>query len=218
MRLCLLHGVVESALGHKLNVLVDSEHEVAAGLRLALGGTKHLAPRIHGRIHQPRLPVQVAVEFFFKTAQPVVVDAHVAQHLRGDLAVGIKTLELLLEVNALHIEGLHIGSDLRRHAACNPGEVVPRVQARGNLVVRGQRIFRIGVHQRGQCARGGRLVGNLAGIGVDRVGQDGHGQLAQVAVVENATARSHFKGSLLLLGGAFYKVLMAHDLQPEQAA
>ena len=164
------------------------------------------------------MPVQVAVEFFFKAAQPVVVDAHVAQHLRGDLAVGIKALELLLEVNALHIEGLHRGSDLRRHAARDPGKVVPCVQARGNLVVRGQRIFGIGVHQRGQGARGGRLVGNLSRIGVDGVGQNGHGQLAQVAVVENAAARSHFKGALLLLGGALHKLLMAHDLQPEQAA
>ena len=33
----LLHCVIESALGHELNVLVDGENEVAAWLRLVLG-------------------------------------------------------------------------------------------------------------------------------------------------------------------------------------
>ena len=212
------HFVVEGALGHELDVFVDGELEVAARFRLALGGTKHLAPRIHGRVHQPRLPVQVAIEFFFKTAEPVVVDAHVAQHLRGNLAVGIKALELLLKIDALHIQGLHGGRHLRRDAARDPGEVVPCVQARGNLVLRGQPIFRIGVHQRGQCARGGRLVGNLGRVGVNGVGQNRHSQLAQVAIVEDAAARSHFKGALLLFLGALHELLMAHDLQPEQAA
>ena len=46
--------------------------------------------------------MQVTVKFFFKAAQAVVVDTHVTQHLRGDLAVGIKTLELFLEINALY--------------------------------------------------------------------------------------------------------------------
>ena len=78
--------------------------------------------------------MQIAVEFFFQAAQSVVVDAHVAQHLRGDLVVGIEALKLLLEVNALHIEGLHRGRNLRRHAARDPGKVVPGIQARGNLV------------------------------------------------------------------------------------
>ena len=91
------------------------------------------------------------------------------------------------------------------------------VQARGYLVLSGQCIFRIGVHQRGQRARSGRLVGYLGRIGVNGVGQNGHGQLAQVAVVENAAARGHFNGALLLFLGALHELLMAHNLQPEQA-
>ncbi len=35
-RLRLLHGVIERALGHELNVLVDGENEIAAGLGVAL--------------------------------------------------------------------------------------------------------------------------------------------------------------------------------------
>jgi len=38
------------------------------------------------------------------------------------------------------------------------------------------------------------------------------------AVVQNAAAGSYFKGVLLLLGGALHKVLVTHDLQPEEPA
>jgi hypothetical protein len=38
----------------------------------------------------------------------------------------------------------------------------------------------------------------------------------QVAVVEHAPPRSHFKGALLLLFAALLKLLVAHNLQPEQ--
>ncbi len=72
----------------------------------------------------PGAPCRLAVEFFFEAAEAVVVDAHVAQHLRGDLVVGIEALELFLEVDALHVEGFDGGGDLRRDAARDPGEVV----------------------------------------------------------------------------------------------
>jgi hypothetical protein len=51
----------------------------------------------------------------------------------------------------------------------------------------------------GQRAGEARLVVNFSGDGVDGVDLDGHGQFVQVAVVENAAARSYLKGALLLL-------------------
>jgi len=39
-----------------------------------------------------------------------------------------------------------------------------------------------------------------------------------VSVVENAAARSDFKGPLLLLFSTLNKILMAHDLNPEEPA
>ncbi len=47
--------------------------------------------------------------------------------------------------------------------------------------------------------RGRLLVVNLGRHGIDGVRLHGHGQFAQVAVVEDAAARSHLKGALLLL-------------------
>ena len=105
--------------------------------------------------------MQLAVEFFFQAAEPVVIDAHVAQHLRGELIVGVKALELLLEVDALHVEGFDGGGDLRRDAARDPGKVAAIVEARGDLGLGGERVVGIGVNQRGEGARGGLLVGDL---------------------------------------------------------
>ena len=68
------------------------------------------------------------------------------------------------------LRALTAGRDLRRNAARDPGKVVPGIEPRGDLVLSGQRIFGIGVHQRGEGVRGGLLVGNLRGIGVDGVG------------------------------------------------
>ena len=78
----------------------------------------------------------------------------------------------------------------------------------------GARVFGIGVHDGGEDARGGFLVVDLGGVGVDGVDLHRHGQLAQVAVVENAAAGSHLEGALLLLLGALDVFLVAHDLEP----
>ena len=96
--------------------------------------------------------MQLAVEFSFEAAETVVVDADVAQHLRGDLVVGIEALELLLEVNALHVEGANFRGNLGRNAARDPGKVLALVEAVGDLVFAGQLVFRVGVDDGGERA------------------------------------------------------------------
>ncbi len=96
---------------------------------------------------RPGRPCRLAIEFFFQAAQAIVVDANVAQHLRGELIVGIEALELLLEVDALHVEGLDRGCNLRRHAPRDPGEVTACVEPGCDLRLGGERVFRIGVDQ-----------------------------------------------------------------------
>ena len=60
------------------------------------------------------------------------------------------------------------------------------------------------------------LVVDLGGNGVDGVDLHGHGQFVQVAVVENAAARSDFKRALLLLLRALDVFVVTDDLQPEE--
>ena len=215
--LCLLHGVIEGTLGHKLYVFVDGEFEVAAGFGVVLARSQDLAARVDGSVHEARAPVERAVEFLFKAAEAIVVDAHVTQSLRGELVVRVEALKLFLEVDALHIEGSDAGRDAGGNAARDPGEIAAGIQAGGDLIRRGSRVLGIDVHDGGKSARGGRFVGDLAGIGVDGVYKDGHRQLAHVAVIQDAAPRGYLKGALLLLCCALDEVLMAHDLKPEEA-
>ncbi len=100
-------------LRHELNVFVDGELQVLAGLRLVLDRAEHMAARVHGGEHAGRDAVQLRVKFAFEAAEAVVVQADVAQHLRGDLAVGIEALEFFLEVDALHDSGRATAATLR---------------------------------------------------------------------------------------------------------
>ena len=73
-------------------------------------GSRSLEPRTLRRASmavymRPGTPCSCGVEFFFEAAEAVVVNAHIAQHLRGDLVVGIEALEFFLEVDALQVEG-----------------------------------------------------------------------------------------------------------------
>ena len=197
------------------------EHQVLARLGLALAGAEHVAARVHGRVHAAGNAVQLRIELLLQAAQPVVVHAHIAQHLRGNFVVRIKALELFLEVDALEALILDqlpdAGSGIRRDAPRNPGKAAPGFQTAGNLLLGGLRVVGVGVHDRGQCAGGRLLVVDFGGHGKDGVHLHGHGQLAQVAVIEHAAARSHLKGALLLLVGALHKLLVAHHLEPEEA-
>ena len=117
-----LHGGVEGLFGDELDVFVDREDEIVAGLGFMFGRAHHMAARVHGGVHAARLAVQAAVEFLLHTAEAVIVDADVAEDLRGDFAVGIETLEFLLEVNALEVEGFYFGCGFRAEAAGDPCE------------------------------------------------------------------------------------------------
>ena len=87
-------------------------------------------------------------------------------------------------------------------AAGDPGKVASRDEAGGDLGFGGALVFRVGVDDGGEGVRGGFLVGDFRGVGVDGVDLDGHGQLVEVAIVEDAAAGSYLEGALLLLVGA----------------
>ena len=109
-----LHGVVERVLGHELNVLVDGEDaDCWPGSGSCSLEPSTFAARVHGGVHRARNAVQLRVELLLEAAEAVVVDADVAEHLRGDLVVGIEALKLLLEINALHVEGVDAGCRLQ---------------------------------------------------------------------------------------------------------
>ena len=107
----LLHIVVESALGHELDVFIDGELEILAGLRILCVGADHLAAGIHGGKHAAGGAVKFGVEFAFYASEAVIVQTDVAEDLSGNLSVGIEALEFFLEVDVLHIEGVQLLRD-----------------------------------------------------------------------------------------------------------
>ena len=221
VRMGALHGVVQRTLGQKLNVLVDGQHQVPARLRFPLAGAEHMTARVQGREHAAGNAMQLGFVLLLQAAQAVVVQPHVAQHLRGDFVARIEALRLLAEVDsferAFFEEFLDAGRNRSTDAAGDPDEVLSGVQPGGDLLFGGLGVVGVGVDNRGQGVSRRLLVVNLAGNGEDRVHLHGHGQLVQVAVIEHAAARIHFEGPLLLLFGALDVLLVAHHLQPEEA-
>ena len=217
---------IERTLRHELDVLVDGENQVFSRVGLALLAVQNMPAGIDRGEHAAGHTVEILVEFALHASQTIVIGAHVAQHLGGKLAVGIEALEFLLEIDALEIQRFH-PRDLRGvELARDPGEVSRGVQAGGNLMRGSEAVGRVGVHHFGQGS-GNRLpLGVPSGSPrrdfrrhrVDRIGQHGHGQLMQVAVVENSAPRRNLKGALLLPGGTVHVVFVMDDLQPDQAA
>ena len=81
--LTLRHRMIQRALRHELDVFVDGEHQVVAGLRLARFAAQHMPLGIERGQHVSGRPVQVVIEAALQPTQAVVVGAHVAQHLRA---------------------------------------------------------------------------------------------------------------------------------------
>ena len=94
--------MIERPLGHELDVLVDGELQVLAGFGFLRDRPEHMAASVHGGKHAARHAVQLRIEFSFESAEAVVVEADVAQYLRGNLVIGIEALKFLLEIDALH--------------------------------------------------------------------------------------------------------------------
>ena len=95
--------------------------------------------------------VQIAIELALHATQTIVIGAHVSQHLGGELAVGIKALEFLLEIDAFEVQRLYPRDLGRFQLARNPCEVSRGVQPGCNLMRSRESVGGVGVHDFGQC-------------------------------------------------------------------
>ncbi len=218
-RLHLGHLRVERLLRHVLDVGVDAQHQVLTRLRLVHLAAQRVTLGVHRRQHMPGSSVHVFVELQLQSAKPGVVRAHIAQHMRGQLVVRVKALELLLEVHALQVQ---LANPVRRrsiHAARHPRKAMRRVEARQHLVLGGKVVGRVFMHHtRKNRRRAAAILAQLTRYGVDRVHLHRNRKLLQVAVVEHAAPRCDLKRRGLLLGRAGDPLAMLHHLQPHQPA
>lgn len=177
-----------------------------------------MAARIHGRKNTAGDAMKAAIEFLFKSTEAIVVHPDIAEDLSGKLIIGVEALKLLLEIDALHVKGAQAVCHFRSHAPGDPGEAVSVVESISDLVFGGPLVFKIDVNDAGKEVRGGFLVVDLGGHGVDGVDLYGGGEFAQIAIVQNAATRSYFKCALLLLFSALDILVMMNNLEPEEPA
>jgi hypothetical protein len=160
------------------------------------------------------------VELLLDTTESIFVGADIAENLGGDVVLGVKALELLLEVDALEVQGANGVNDAWVLFARDPGEVAGGVDAMEDLCRFGVVIGRVGVEDGGERLGdgGAALIGDIARDCIDGVDRDSHGELVQVAVIEDAATGSDLKGALLLQGCARYPLTMPNHLKPDEAA
>ena len=88
-----------------MHFFVDGEDQVFASLRPPLHTAKPFTASIHRNEHLPGLAAQPRIEAALDSAQAFIIQTHVTKHLCRELALGIKTLRLLLKINSLQVEG-----------------------------------------------------------------------------------------------------------------
>ena len=119
---------------------------------------------------RPGSAVQPRLKFLLQAAQPHVVRAHVAQYLRRNLVVGVEPLVLFLEINALHVQGLHLVRHGRvGHLARHPRKAASLLQAFLNLRCGGPRRLQGRMDNCRQRRCRGRFVLDLRGYRVNGV-------------------------------------------------
>ena len=117
------HVRVERFFGHELDIFVDGQNQIFAGQRLTFFAAQNVAARVDSGQHAAGRAVQVFVEVFFEPPKAVVIDPDVTEYLRCNLAIRIEALEFFDLVDALQVQGFHLGYQCRILLAGNPGEV-----------------------------------------------------------------------------------------------
>ena len=118
----LLHGRFQLALHDVLDLFIDREHQIGSGFRLALYPPQPLPARIEGDQHATRFSSQAGIVAALQACQAFIVHAHIAQHLRRKLALGIKPLRFLLEINPFQIQSAHPAGGFRIYFSRHPAE------------------------------------------------------------------------------------------------
>src|SRR6185312_4201394 len=77
---------------------------------------------VHGDQHLARLASQLGLKLSLHTAQSIVIQTNIAQHLCSKLAFGIEAFGLFLEVNTLQVQRTDTSAGGVIDFARNPGK------------------------------------------------------------------------------------------------
>ena len=116
----LLHRRFQFAFRDVLDFLVDGQNDILARIGLLLDAAKPFAAGVHRDQHAAGFAAQFVIIRAFDSAQAFVVHAHIAEHLRCQLAFGIKALGFFLEIDAAQIHAPGCGRRFRRQPCAPP--------------------------------------------------------------------------------------------------
>ena len=148
LRVVFLHRLCKRAFGHVGQVLVQGQHQILAragrGIHRALHKQVPAQPVTHsGDFHSAA--TQGVVVCQLHPLQAVAIQACVADHGRGQLAVGVHAARLPTHAHPWQAQGQRRCSLLGRHPPLDPGEVLHLLG--GDRLVE---FTRVQVHRLGQ--------------------------------------------------------------------
>ena len=138
-----------------------------------------------------------------------ILHADRAQHLRRQIARGIKTLRLFLEMNPLQLQRIDALDGLVVGLARHPAERLVRAAVRQHHVVV------IAGDARDERNRGGKIF-DFGGHGERGIDQHRHRQLVAGAVVDDSALGGQRNRPLLLVSRLLDEPAVAENLQVDQ--
>ena len=213
---CSILGDADSqlALDQMLQILVDRQLQCRTGGGRALDSAERLAPGVSLDEHRTWATLDQCVVRRLDTAQSLVVDTHVPQHMRREFLVGIETAALLHETDAIQLEGGNTPRFVWRHLSFHVGERAATADPFGDGLPVATGAVIQGATERRRCLI---RIGDVRWNGIDRCRIDAEGKYAAVAVEDVAPLGRHFHGPGLLVPGARGQIVVPDHLEVHQS-
>ncbi len=100
----LLDGRQQLPLHDVLNLFIKREHDICAALALRLSSIKPALPRVRHHHDLFALAANLAIELVLDSRKPFFIGIDETQNVRRQITLRIKSLVLVLEINAFEIQ------------------------------------------------------------------------------------------------------------------
>ena len=210
----LLDADAQLTLGDVLEVLIDRQLDAGAGRRRPLDAAREcVAARVGLNEDLPVPPSNLCVVCRLDPAQPHVIEADVAEHVRGQLALRVVPAVLFEERDTGELQVANGASFVRRHL---PDEIHERAAAAKLFRHVGAPLGRAPIHRGANLSRDAVRIVDFRGIGGDCIGVDAVREHAAVAVHDLPALGGRIQGPHLLSSGAGHQVGVIDHLEKEE--
>src|SRR5690242_4904730 len=136
LRVGLFNGGSKLFFDDELDIFVDGQNNARTRFGSLVGALIPTVMRVGEDEHARGFAANAAIELVFDSADPFLINVDVTENGRGQIALGIKALIFLLEIDAAQIQLPNVSHGRGRQLARDPYEGTRRTEARGNLVGR----------------------------------------------------------------------------------